>query len=145
MFGAATSLPGPSTSASTAESATEGSAVVDFVFVSVLVLALFLLVAQVGVALHVRNVLVASAAEGARYGSNADRDGADGERRARAVVASALSTEAARRMSYRSVLRAGPHGEEVLEVTISGPLPVVFLPAGPLHISVQAHALKEGR
>ncbi|MDP9102343.1 MAG: pilus assembly protein [Actinomycetota bacterium] len=127
-----------------ADARTEGSAVVDFVFVSVLVVALFLLVAQVGVALHVRNVLVASAAEGARYGANADRGGSDGERRARAAVASALSTEAAARMSYRSSLRAGPDGEQLMEITISGPLPVVFLPAGPLHITVQAHALKEG-
>lgn len=50
----------------------EGSAVVDVVLVSVLVVVLFLVVAQVGLALHVRNVLVA-AAEGARYAANADR------------------------------------------------------------------------
>jgi len=40
-----------------------GAAVVDFVFVTVLVVALFLLVLQVGLVLHVRNVLVSSAAE----------------------------------------------------------------------------------
>lgn len=122
-----------------------GSAVVDFVFVSVLVLTLFLVVAQVGVVLHVRNVLVASAAEGARYGANADRAGPDAEARARAAVASALSPRTAAGLRYRSRLVTEPDGQRVLELTISGPLPLVFLPAGPLAITVRGHALKEGR
>jgi Flp pilus assembly protein TadG len=43
----------------------EGAAVVDFVLVTVLLLMLFLLVLQVGILFHVRNVLIESAAEGA--------------------------------------------------------------------------------
>jgi len=49
-----------------------GAAVVDFVLVSVLVVALFLVALQVGLVLHARNVLVSSAQEGARYAANAD-------------------------------------------------------------------------
>ena len=49
-----------------------GSAVVDFVLVSVLILALLLAVLQVAVYVHVRNVVAASAQEGARYAANAD-------------------------------------------------------------------------
>ena len=56
--------------------------------VSVLILALLLAVLQVAVYVHVRNVVTASAQEGARYAANADVDrrprrGADGgDRRA---------------------------------------------------------------
>src|SRR4051794_41901002 len=49
-----------------------GSAAVDFVLVGTLVTLLFLAVIQLGVDYHVRNVLAASVAEGARYGANAD-------------------------------------------------------------------------
>ena len=67
---------------------------------SVLVVALFLLVLQVAFVLHTRNVLVASAQEGARYGANADRGPADAQARTREVVADALSPELAGRMDY---------------------------------------------
>ena len=50
-----------------------GSAVVEFTLVGVLLTVLFLALLQLGLALHVRNTLVASAAEGARYAANADR------------------------------------------------------------------------
>ena len=120
-----------------------GSAVVDFVLVSVLVLGLFLGVLQVGLILHVRNVLVAAAAEGARYGANADRTPAAAQLRAHDAVAQGLSPQAADRLRYRARLVAD-HGVGVVEVTISGPLPLVFLPAGPLALTVSGHALKEG-
>ena len=51
-----------------------GSAVVDFVLVSVLIVVLLLAVLQVAVYVHVRNVVTASAQEGARYAANADVD-----------------------------------------------------------------------
>ena len=44
----------------------DGSAVVDFTLVGILLTFLFLALLQLGLALHVRNTLVASAAEGAR-------------------------------------------------------------------------------
>lgn len=105
-------------------------------------LALFLLVVQVGVALHVRNVLVASAAEGARYGANADRSPQDGAERAEQVVGQSLSAGLAGRMRYQAEL-TDVDGAAVVEVTVTGPLPVVFLPTGPLSITVHGHALEE--
>ena len=42
----------------------------DFVLVSGLVSLLFLAVLQVGLALHIRNTLIACASEGARYGGS---------------------------------------------------------------------------
>ena len=51
----------------------QGSSTVEFTLVSVLLVGLFLGVLQLGFVLHTRNLLVASAQEGARYGANADR------------------------------------------------------------------------
>lgn len=127
------------------QSREDGSAVVDFVLVSVLVVVLFLVVLQVGLALHVRNVLVASAAEGARYAANADRGAADGERRTRQAVASALSQRVADRMTYTVSEVIGPGGATVVEVRVHGPLPVVLLPAVPFTLTVRGHALEEQR
>ena len=121
-----------------------GSSTVEFTLVSVLLIGLFLAVLQLGFVLHTRNVLVASAQEGARYGANADRGVADARARTRDVVAAALSPSVAGRMSYdaEQVLRGGV---ATVEVTVRGPLPLVFLPAGPLSLTVQGHALEEAR
>ena len=121
-----------------------GSGVVDFVLVSVLLLFLFLAVAQAGVVLHTRNVLVAAAAEGARYGANADRAAEQGVQRTAEFVADALSprTAAALRVVPSSPRTAD--GLETVQIEVTSPLPVVFLPVGPLTITVRGHALKEG-
>ena len=122
----------------------EGNSTVEFTLVSVLVVTLFLIVLQVGFVLHTRNVLVASAQEGARYGANADRGPADASIRTREVIATALSGSVAGRMEYDAdeVVR---DGLLTMEVTVRGPLPLVFLPAGPLELTVQGHALEERR
>ncbi|MCW2598963.1 MAG: pilus assembly protein TadE [Frankiales bacterium] len=123
----------------------DGAAVVDFVLVSVLVLALFLLVLQVGLVLHVRNVLVASAAEGARYGAAADRSPNEGAVRANQAVAQALGDRVAGTMACRPVEGGTVEGAPVVDIRCTGPLPLVFLPAGPLTITVHGHALEESR
>lgn len=51
----------------------DGSSVVEFTLVSVLLVGLFLGILQVALVLHTRNVLVSAAQEGARYAANADR------------------------------------------------------------------------
>ena len=121
-----------------------GSSTVEFTLVSVLLVGLFLMVLQLGFVLHTRNVLVASAQEGARYGANADRGAADARARTRDVVAAALSPTVAGRMSYdaEQVVRGGV---ATVQVTVRGPLPLVFLPAGPMSLTVQGHALEEAR
>ena len=120
-----------------------GNSTVEFTLVSALVLLLFLLVLQVGFLLHTRTVLVAAAQEGARYGANADRGPADAERRAFEVVSDALSPAVAARMAPRAAL-VELDGALVMEVTMSGPAPLVLLPAGPVRLPVQGHALEEG-
>ena len=109
-----------------------------------LVVTLFLLVLQVAFVLHTRNVLVASAQEGARYGANADRGTADAAARTREVVADALSPTIAGRMSYDAA-EVVQDGVLTVRVTVRGPLPLVLLPAGPLRIAVSGSALEERR
>ncbi|MCW2671817.1 MAG: pilus assembly protein [Frankiales bacterium] len=123
----------------------DGAAVVDFVLVSVLLLALFLLVFQVGVVLHVRNVLVASAAEGARFGANADRNPDDGAERAKTVIADALGQRVADSMSCVPVEGEELNGQPVVDIQCTGPMPIVFLPTGAFSLTVHGHAIEEGR
>lgn len=122
----------------------EGSAVVDFVFVVVLVLTLFLGVLQFGLALHTRNVLVAAAQEGARFAANADRSEEDGVRRTREVIAEALSPRVAKELEIDAV-PVVRNGIRLVEVTVQGQLPVQFLPVSPFQVTVQGHALEERR
>ncbi len=115
----------------------DGSGVVDFTLVSVLVVALFLLVMQIGIVLHTRNVMVAAAAEGARYAANADRTPADGVARTRELLADTFALEGL-------AVTEGSGSVGTVEVVASADLPVVFFPVGPLRLTVRGHALEEG-
>ena len=101
---------------------------------------LFVAVLQLTIVLHVRNTLVDSAAEGARYGALAGHEPADGAQRSRDLIAQSLSS------AYAQGVRAGRttlDGLEVVEVEVEAPLPLVGLvgPAGTL--TVRGHALVE--
>ena len=104
-----------------------GSAVVDVVLVSMLVLAVFLGVVQLGFALYVRNTLISCASEGARYGARADSDPTQGVARARELIAASLSP------TYAEDVTAGfeiVNGVRVVVVRVRAPLPVL----GPLGV-----------
>jgi hypothetical protein len=122
-----------------------GSAPVDFVLVGSLVTLMFLALLQLGIDYHVRNVLAACVAEGARYGANADVANAD----AGAAKANQLITESLGRGF--AVAQAAPEqdtvdGAPVVTVSISAHLPLLawFLPAGP-SVHAVGHALLEHR
>ena len=89
-------------------------------------------------------MLVAAAQEGARYGANADRGPGDAEARARQVVGEALSPGIARSLDRVEASVVAVGGVATMQVTLSGPLPLVLLPVGPLHVTVSGHALEEG-
>lgn len=117
-----------------------GAAVVDFVLVGGLLTLLFVAVVQLAVVLHVRNILIDSAAEGARYGALADRSPADGVRRARELISADLSPR------YAADVSAGTEsfgGYSTVVVRVEAPLPVVGLlgPGGTL--TVRGHAAAE--
>lgn len=106
----------------------DGSAIAEFVMVLALLLVVAMAIFQLGLALYVRNALVSAAAEGARAGARADSVPADGIARARALITSSLGENYARQVS--ALRTAGPSGVQVLEVTVTAPLPVVG-PIGP--------------
>jgi Flp pilus assembly protein TadG len=118
-----------------------GSAVVEFVLVSALLTGLFLAVLQLGLALHVRSVLTAAAAEGARYGANADRTPEQGADRARALIGDALPGRYAQHVTAGEEL---VDGRAVVVITVSADLPL-FGFVGPARVlTVRGHALEEG-
>jgi hypothetical protein len=111
----------------------------------VLLVALFLVVLQVGLALHTRNVLVAAAQEGARLAANADRSPADGVARTREVVAGSLGAGLAERLEVTPLPPDAASGLPVVGIRVRGPLPFLFAPVGPLQVTVEGHALDEGQ
>jgi Flp pilus assembly protein TadG len=118
----------------------DGSAVVDFALVSVLLTLLFLAVVQVALVLHVRTTLTDAAGEGARLGALAGRAPDEGAARTRELAAAALTPAFAEDVS---VTTSDVPGGEVVVVTVRAPLPVVgFL--GPRSLEVRGRALREG-
>jgi Flp pilus assembly protein TadG len=122
-----------------------GSAAVDFVLVGTLVTFLFLAVVQLGIDFHVRNVLAACAAEGARYGANADvADAQAGADRANDLIRQSLGGAYAKATAPAQQDTAD--GVPVVTVTVSARLPLLawFLPFGP-SVHATGHALLEPR
>lgn len=101
-----------------------GAAVADFTMVSVLVVALFLAVFQLGLALHTRNTLISCASEGARLGARADAVAGQGVSRTQALISSSLSPRYARDVTSRETVVAGVR---VVEVRVVAPVPVLGL------------------
>ena len=109
-----------------------GSAVVDFVLVGVLVVVLLLAVLQVAVYVHLRNVVVASAQEGARYAANADVPAGVGADRTLEVVGQATSVATAQGLRCTSVQEADGSGLTLVVVRCSGAVPSLLGVLGDL-------------
>jgi hypothetical protein len=123
----------------------DGSAVVEFVLVSVLLVMLLLAVVQVAVYLHIRAVATASAAEGARYAANADVPTGAGGLRAEGVLGRGIGAGVAQRLRCTASDQAGAGGSTLVAVRCAGALPVFFAPLGGLlPIDVTGRALEEG-
>jgi Flp pilus assembly protein TadG len=117
-----------------------GAAVVEFVLVGTLLTLLFVGLLQLGLALYVRNTLLASAAEGARYAANADRSPEDGAGLTRDIVRDALSSH------YAADVRAGQEdvdGAVTDFVEIRATLPLIGLIGPSRAIVVRGHAVEE--
>jgi Flp pilus assembly protein TadG len=123
-----------------------GSAVVEFAFISVLLVLLLLGVMQVAVYLYVRNVVAASAAEGARYGADADVDSGLGGPRASQLVTRSVGGRVAGQVPCAAAEEPGAGGTTLVAVRCRGRLSVFFAPLGrALPIDVTGRSLKEGR
>ncbi len=114
-----------------------GSAVVDFVLVTVVLVPLFLGIVQVGLVLLVRNTLASAASEGARVAATADRGPAEGVATTRAQIAGAVSGRYARQVSAAPALVGGAPG---VRVTVRAEVPALglFGPAVPLVVTGRA-------
>jgi Flp pilus assembly protein TadG len=126
------------------DDAERGGAVVEFVFVSVLVVVLLLAVLQVAVYVHVRNVVTASAQEGARYAALSDVASSAGADRAVATVARATSVQTAEGLVCSSAEEADDTGLTLVVVRCSGSVPTLFAALGNLlPLEVTGRAVKE--
>ena len=124
----------------TAYGSERGSAPVDFVLTSILVVIVVLALLQLALGLHVRNVLTDAAGEGARRAALVG--GTEAEARDRVLALS----DAALRDGYvesATVTRTQADGVGLVEVEITAPLPLLGLlgPAGTL--TVTGHAVDE--
>ena len=121
-----------------------GSAVVEFVLVSLLIVMLLLAVLQVAVYVHVRNVVTASAQEGARYAANVDVDSGAGAARTLEVIGRATSEQTAKGMACSSTEEADGTGLTLVVVRCSGSVPSLLAALGSLlPLDVTGRAVKE--
>lgn len=118
----------------------EGSAVVDFVLVGVLVVAVTVAVLQLALGLYVRNVLVDAAGEGARRAALVGGTEAEATARVEALVGAALSDGYVEQVS---VTREEVDGVGVVTATVSAPLPVLGLLGPTGGLTVSGHAVDE--
>ena len=109
-----------------------GSAVVDFVLVGALIVALLLAVLQIAVYVHLRNVVVASAQEGARYAADADVPTEAGASRTLEVVGQATSAGTAAGLDCTSVQEVDGSGLTLVVVRCTGAVPSIFAALGDL-------------
>lgn len=117
-----------------------GSAIVEFTLVAMLLTALFLGLLQLGLALHVRNTLAASATEGARHAANADRSPDEGAEVTRQLIRDSLAD------SFAADVSAGfetVSGVRTVYVEVRAPLPVLGVWGPASSIRVRGHALDE--
>lgn len=120
--------------------ADRGSAAAEFVMVGALLTVLTLSVLQLGLALHIRNTILDAAAEGARYGSLADNNPADGVQRTRDLITTALGPRYARDVTATVTSYLG---HPAAEVTVRAPLPLIGLIGPDRALEVKGHASLE--
>ncbi|MFC0626591.1 TadE/TadG family type IV pilus assembly protein [Kribbella deserti] len=129
-------MPGPSR----ARAGEAGSAVVDFVLVSMLVVPLFLGLLQLGLYLYVRNTIAAAASEGAHYAAVLDRDATDGEFRTRQLIDGVIRDELIHNIRSEVI---DLNGQPAVRITVHAHMPPLGLWGPGLAFTTQGHATKE--
>nr|WP_281286474.1 TadE family protein [Agromyces intestinalis] len=117
-----------------------GSAVAEFVLVSILLTTLALAVVQLALALHVRNTLLDAAAEGARYAAISGTTDVEGAERTRDLIATALGDAYGQHIN---VDRSDRDGVPTVAITVRATLPVVGLIGLDRGLEVTGHAAVE--
>jgi len=117
-----------------------GSAVVEFVFVGILLTFVTLGVLQLGLALHVKNTLQDAASEGARWGALIDSTPAEGVQRTKELITTAVGKQYATNVSGRE---ENWLGAPATVITVEAPLPMIGLWGPATSLEVTGHAAKE--
>jgi Flp pilus assembly protein TadG len=128
-----------------ADDSERGAAVIEFVMISVLLIFLLFAVLQVAVLFYARNMVSASAADGARYAARSNVASAAGGSHASAEIARALSDGTSRSLPCTGALGTdAATGLQTTVVRCAGSIDSIFLPlAAFVHIRVTARALTE--
>jgi Flp pilus assembly protein TadG len=117
-----------------------GSAVVEFVFVGILLTFVTLGVLQLSLALHVRNTVQDAASEGARWGALIDSTPADGVQRTKELITTAVGEQYAQDVSVSSQQWLGALATVI---TVKAPLPMIGLWGPATSMEVSGHAATE--
>ena len=127
----------------------DGAAVAEWVMIMGLLLFLVLGVIQVCLVLHVHNILVADAQEGARYGANANVSAEQGAERAKERIDESVGPATAAAITCTGTVVDEPSGAStvrVVQVECRGKLPLPLAPVlGSIGMDVQGHAVEESQ
>lgn len=118
----------------------DGSAVAEFALVGAILTVLTVSVLQLALGLHVRNTVLDSASEGARFAALADNTPADGVLRCRTLIATAIGAD------YATDIRATTGtwmGHPAVTITVRTTLPVIGLLGVASGLEVSGHAAIE--
>ncbi len=118
----------------------QGSAVVDYVLVLLVLLPMFLGILQLGLVLLVRNTMAAAASEGARYAATSDRGPADGAALTRRQIDEAIAGRFAQDVSVRHTSVGGAPG---VEVVVRAIVPALGLGGPGIAVEVRGSAVEE--
>jgi Flp pilus assembly protein TadG len=114
-----------------------GSAPVEFVLVSSLLVAVVLSLIQLSVVVHVRHALIASAQEGARWASYYDTQISEGVALTKRLISEGLSAGYAQNVTATPGTVAGQPGVRII---VTSPLPTIGLWSGGGSLRVWADA-----
>lgn len=117
-----------------------GSAVVEFTLVGTILTVLTVSVLQLALALHVRNTVLDSASEGARFAALADNTPADGIERCRDLITAAIGDGYADDVTAAS---GSWMGHPAVTITVRTTLPVIGLLGFGGALEVSGHAAVE--
>lgn len=119
----------------------QGSAIAEFVMVASLAVLFFAAVLQIAFMFYTQNMLQDAAASGARYGTYMDTSTTEAIARTEELVHRALPAAYPVEVSSTVVDR---NGVQSLQVTVSGPLPLLGPFGVPDTLSATGHAIMQG-
>jgi Flp pilus assembly protein TadG len=117
-----------------------GSAVVDFVLVSTILVPLFLGILQVGLFLYVRTTVTAAASEGAHYAAVLNRIPDDGAARTRDLVDGVVTDGL---IDSVSAVATDLDGQPGVVVVVQAHMPPLGLWGPGISFTVRGHAVQE--